>query len=118
MTAQVKTPDPLALMDARAFLEGLSERQRTQLRGANVRIGNGRVVHAATTIEWYGGVILVVPACRVGVSGWRLDRLTPSYGQVTCQRGRCRSAVGAPRSAPRYAAPRAAVQQALFSALG
>src|SRR5690606_42040541 len=106
LTAQVKTPDMLKLMDARAFLESLSERQRVQFREANVRIGNGRTVHAATTIEWYGGVPLVVPACRVGISGWWLDRLHPSYGPVTCGRAACRASAGAPRWAPRHASVR------------
>lgn len=118
MNAQVKAPDPLTLMDARAFLESLSERQRVQFREANVRIGNGRTVHAATTIEWYGGVPLVVPACRVGISGWWLDRLHPSYGPVTCGRAACRASAGAPRWAPRHASVRVPVQQSLFTVQG
>lgn len=117
MTAQVKQPDPLTLMDARAFLEGLSDRQRVQFRDANVRIGQGATVHAVTTIEWYGGVPLVMPACRVGVSGWLLDRMTPSHGPVTCGRPACRAASGAPRRASRQRPARVPVQQSLFSSL-
>jgi hypothetical protein len=100
-----KEADPLALTTARAFLVGVSEMQRVVFgEGANQLncvVGRSHVVHALVEVVWLGGVSLYVPACRVGFSGWQLDRLHANSADITCGRAACQAAAKtAHRAAP------------------
>jgi hypothetical protein len=72
MSVVTQVADPLTLMDARSFLDGVSERQRARFiteagRLMNCRIGKSRKVHPVIEVEWLGGVRLLVPACGIGL---------------------------------------------------
>lgn len=101
--------DPLALMNARLFLEGVSAQQRALFgedpdHRLHCRIGRSRTVHPVKEIDWLGGVQLLVPACRVGFAGWRLDRMQPVDNpdpDTFCARPACRAELrSAHRAAP------------------
>jgi hypothetical protein len=80
--------DPLALVSARAFLHGVSDQVRLRFQGKNGRIGRSGKVHALVESDFFGESVLV-PACRVGVSGWRLDRLKETDAEISCRRNAC-----------------------------
>jgi hypothetical protein len=80
--------DPLALVSARAFLHGVSDQVRLRFQGKNGRVGTRGKVHALVESDFFGESVLV-PACRVGVSGWRLDRLKETTDEISCRRNAC-----------------------------
>ncbi|GAA0591627.1 hypothetical protein GCM10010174_03350 [Kutzneria viridogrisea] len=115
--------DPLELTSARDFLTAVSKRQHQQFGSdpqtrLHATIGRSTTVHAVVEASWLGGVQLLVPACRVGISGWRLDSLHATDVQVTCRRPACRAAastahLSAPRTSSTARRERVAVQEQL-----
>lgn len=117
--------DPLTMMDARAFLDGVSRRQRVRFGAADSRlrctIGRSHTVHTVVDAEWIGGVPILVPACRIGISGWNLDRMHPTSEPASCRRAACQStaatahrAAPSTKPAPRHRSPVGEQQQLLL----
>jgi hypothetical protein len=100
MSVVTQAANPLTLMDAQSFLDGVSERQRARFTGEgrllNCRIGRSRKVHPVIEVEWLGGVKLLVPACGIGLrpDAWleimhETDELAD--GPWGCQRFACKA---------------------------
>lgn len=55
--------------------------------GQNGRVGDYGVVHLVHLEEGMAGIQLPAPACRIGLAGWRPERMAPTRDTVSC--GRC-----------------------------
>jgi hypothetical protein len=111
MSATAHT-DPLTLVSARTFLHGVSEEFVRRFRGGrNGRVGPRGRVHAVIPATFLG-VDVMVPACRVGVSGWDFGRLHETSDEISCRRPACRNHVVARASTP--ATPEPGDQAVLF----
>ena len=102
----------MALVDARSFLHGVSEQVHRRFRGMNGQVGSRGKVHALVPVDFFGETILV-PACRVGLSGWSVDRLQETSAEVNCRRSACLHHRTARLAEP--VARRDDVQHALFA---
>lgn len=105
--------DALRAIDARTWLNGVSERQRrlfgSESNRRNCVIGRSGTVHAVVEAEWLGVAEVLVPACHVGISGFDLTRMKATHKLVSCGRAAC---VAAAKTAHR-AAPTVAGQKPL-----
>lgn len=102
MSVVSTSENPLTLINAKAFLDGVSARQRALFVAPDgtlmdCRIGRSRKVHSTVEVEWLGmGVSLLVPACGVGMrpDTW-MSTIHPADsradGKHGCQRAACRA---------------------------
>lgn len=87
------SPDPLELfprarLDPGRFARGQIE----QFTGRRLRIGGSGVVHEVSWRSWLGDLVLPVPACHQGWSGFAAaGDLTPTTHPATCRKCAVRS---------------------------
>lgn len=79
-------PDHLHGDPAAASMALIAARETARFRGMGMSIGGSSVVHAVASTPWFNQTRVPAPACHTGFDP-RLDRRTPSRGEITC--GNC-----------------------------